>query len=31
MFDDLDIYDPRERWLVGLADLALGAAAPAVA
>src|SRR6476469_4138114 len=23
MFDHLDIYDPRERWLVGAADLGL--------
>lgn len=26
MFDHLDIYDPRERWLTGAADIALGAA-----
>jgi lipopolysaccharide heptosyltransferase II len=25
MFDHLDIYDPRERWLIGAADLGLGA------
>ena len=25
MFDHLDIYDPRERWLVGMADAALAA------
>ena len=25
MFDHLEIYDPRERWLIGAADLGLGA------
>ena len=27
MFQHLDIYDPKERALVGVADLALGVAA----
>jgi ADP-heptose:LPS heptosyltransferase len=30
MFDHLEIYDPRERWLVGLSDLAVRVSAPVV-